>query len=512
MVKFAKPDCKIGKACRDFSQEHRFLWKPVLILSVIMMVSISAILLADYNYIDDVLRVNFGGRYFTTFGRYISEYLSIAIHADTYLTDVSPLTQILACCFVAASGAIVLHVITGKKEFTFWEYAAVLPLGLSPYFLQCLSYKFDSPYMAISILGSVAPLLWRNKDWKAYVAATVVGTLVMCTSYQASSGIFPLMVMVLCLKQWNEKEDFKQTLKFALISAGAYLVGLLIFRFGIYQASESYAGAETGEMGILMTMARNLIQYYSMVVFDFKASWNVLVLLVGVSFLLVSVIVSKRNKLAAFGLTVLVMLMMILLCFGAFAFIESTLFEPRAMYGFGAMLAIMAVYIVNSGVFKAARVFCFALSWVFVSFAFTYGNALEEQKEYTDFRITSVIEDLKDWDEFTAENQFRLRITGAAGYAPVNDKNYLENNVLVRLIPPVFIDTRVSMFSGLDMIYFYGFNNVSIDWQNNVEKEDLEVLTDNIYHTIWVGGDYIWVELKNYNENVGPYFDMLLPQ
>ena len=123
-----------------------------------------------------------------------------------------------------------------------------------------------------------------------------------------------------------------------------------------------------------------------------------------------------------------------------------------------------------------------------------------------------MIEDLKDWDEFTEENQFRLRITGAAGYAPVNDKNYLENNVLVRLIPPVFIDTRVSMFSGLDMIYFYGFNNVSIDWQNNVEKEDLDLLTDNIYHTIWVGGDYIWVELKNYNENVGPYFDMLLPQ
>lgn len=512
MAKIWKPDWKIREKCRDFSQEHRFLLKPFLILSVIMMVSMSAILIADYNYIDDVLRVNFGGRYFTTFGRYISEYLSILIHADTFLTDISPLPQLLACCIVAASGAIILHVITGKKEFTFWEYAAVLPLGLSPYFLQCLSYKFDSPYMALSILGSVAPLLWRNKNVKAYVAAIIVGMLVMCTTYQAASGIFPLVIMALCLKRWNEKEDFKEILKFAAISAGAYLVGLLIFRFGIYRPSDSYVGAETGNAGLIATMGRNLLQYYSMVLFDFKASWNVLLVLVGASFLVVNVVKSRQKKIAAFGMACLVMALMLLLCFGAFAFLESTLFDPRAMYGFGAMLAIMSVYVVSSGVFKAARVFCFALSWVFVSFAFTYGNALEEQKEYTDFRITSVIEDLKDWDEFTADKQFRLRISGAAGYAPVNDKNYRENNVLIRLLPPTFIDSRVSMFSGLDLIYFYGLNNVSVDQINNVEKESLEVLTDNIYHTIWVGGDYIWVELKNSNEYVGPYFDMLLPQ
>lgn len=512
MAKFAKLPWN-GKGClKDFSQEHRFLLKPTLILSVIIVVSISAILMADYNYIDDVLRVNFGGRYFTTFGRYISEYLSVLIHGDTYLTDISPLPQILAGCIVAAASAIVLHVLTGKKEFTFWEYAAVLPLALSPYFLQCLSYKYDSPYMALSILGSVAPLLLRNKDVKAYAAAIVVGMLVMCTTYQAASGIFPLMVMVLCLKKWNEKEDFKEILKFAAISAGAYLVGLLIFRFGIYQPSDSYAGAETGEMGLLLTMARNLIQYYSMVVFDFKASWNVLVILLGISFLAVSVITSKRNKLATFGITCLILVLMLLLCFGAFAFIESTLFEPRAMYGFGAMLAIMAVFVVSSGALKATRLVCFALSWVFISFAFTYGNALEEQKEYTDFRITSVIEDLKDWEGFTAENNYRMRISGAAGYAPTNDKIYKENNILVRLVLPTFIDSRVSMFSGLDLIYFYGLNNVSIDIVYDVQKENLELLTDNIYHTIWVGGDYIWVELKNYNQNVAEYFDMLLPE
>lgn len=512
MAKFAAPQCRVKESIRTFAQEHRFLAKPTLILSVIICVSMSALLMADYNYIDDVLRVNFGGRYFTTFGRYISEYLSILIHGDTYLTDISPLPQLLAGCIVAAASAIMLHVLTEKKEFSFWEYAAVLPLSLSPYFLQCLSYKFDSPYMAISILGSVAPLLFRNKDWKVYALAVVAGILVMCTSYQAASGIFPLMVMVLCLKRWNGKEEFREVLKFAAISAGAYLAGLLIFRFGIYHPSESYAGAETGDMGLLMTMARNLIQYYSMVVFDFKASWNVLVLLLGLSFLVVSVITSKRKKIAAFGVTCLIIILMILLCFGAFAFIESTLFEPRAMYGFGAMLAIMGIFVVSSGVLKVTRIISFALAWVFVSFAFTYGNALEEQKEYTDFRITSVIEDLKDWDGFTADQDYRLRITGAAGYAPTNDKIYVENNVLVRLVPPTFIDNRVSMFSGLDLIYFYGLDNVTMDFVYEVEKEDLELVTDNVYHTIWGSDGYIWVELKNYNENLSEYFDMLTGQ
>lgn len=41
--------------------------------------------------------------------------------------------------------------------------AAVVPLGLSPWFLECFSYKFDSPYMALSVLASVIPFIFGRR-------------------------------------------------------------------------------------------------------------------------------------------------------------------------------------------------------------------------------------------------------------------------------------------------------------------------------------------------------------
>ena len=202
---------------------------PFCILMAIYTIGILAIIRADFYYIDDIGRTFWGYRRFQYFSRYVAEFGSILVHGDYHLTDISPIPQILAAGVMAISGVVLLHVITGKERFSWIEYIAMVPLCLSPYFLECMSYKFDAPYMAISVLVSVAPVLFYKNGTAKYLLSVVLGTLIMCMSYQASSGIFPMLIVLLALKKWSQRVSMKEVGRFILLSAIGYLVGVLFF-------------------------------------------------------------------------------------------------------------------------------------------------------------------------------------------------------------------------------------------------------------------------------------------
>lgn len=145
--------------------ELRALRRPVAVLFAALAGALLPLLLADFHYLDDLGRAAIGYRRWGDFGRYLSEYGSVLVHAGTHLTDISPLPQLLSALIMAAACAVSLAVLRpgGAKGITLWELAASLPLALSPYFLECFSYQFDAPYMAAAVLLAVAPaLLWRG--------------------------------------------------------------------------------------------------------------------------------------------------------------------------------------------------------------------------------------------------------------------------------------------------------------------------------------------------------------
>lgn len=191
---------------RETVKAYQFMRKPWLMLVAVYTIGISAILRANFNYRDDLRRVAWGKKGWDNYGRHISNSLSTLLHADSYLMDVSPLTQMIAVLLTAAAGVILWHAISDKKKFSMWDMAALVPLGLSPYYLGCISFKYDSPYMALSILASVAPILFLKYGYVRYLLAVIIGNLIMCTTYQASSGIFPMLVVLLCMKRWNQEK------------------------------------------------------------------------------------------------------------------------------------------------------------------------------------------------------------------------------------------------------------------------------------------------------------------
>ncbi len=221
-------------------EEYRHLIQAFFLLAFLYVLGISAILRADFNYIDDLGRVAQGYKDWDGFSRYLSNFLSTFLHTDQYLTDISPLPQLVSAFLLSAAGMVILSVLGSQKNISPWEIIALIPLGLSPYFLECISYKYDSPYMALSILASVFPLLFYKRGALIYGSISILGILTVCTTYQPAAGIYPMLVILVSLQFWNRNANLQKILKFISISAASYLIGMIAFRFLLMRPVDNY--------------------------------------------------------------------------------------------------------------------------------------------------------------------------------------------------------------------------------------------------------------------------------
>lgn len=478
--------------------EDRKLLKAVLILAGVYLLGISAIIRANFYYIDDMGRALLGYKQFDFFGRYIPQFFSTVLHADSYLTDISPLPQLLAVIILAMAAVTVLYLVTGRREFTAMEYISTIPLCLSPYFLECLSYKYDAPYMALSILASVVPALYHERGDFRYFLSVVAGMLVVCMSYQAASGIFPMFVVLLAFLKWINQVEWKAILRFVLISAGGYLVGMLFFMLFILNPTDTYVSNSLPAIGDFLPSAfSHFKKYYYQVVKDFKAEWLIMIVALGFGFLWACVRESKRNKWLTFLLSGLVMLAFLALAFGVYPFLSKPLYDPRAMFGFGALICFISMPLVTQKGSVAFKVICAVLCWCFFVFGFTYGNALYAQKVYTDYRITAVIHDLDELKIMDETNEKVYQIEGDIGFAPEIEHMPQDHEILKRLVPNTF-GYSSSYWRRFGFYTYYGLKNIIWDDDIDLMCYDLPLKKDSIYQTIYANDDYVLIVLKPY--------------
>ncbi len=477
-------------------QECRKMKKPFTILFFIYLLGISAILRANFNYIDDMGRVYSGYKGWENFSRHTNMFLSGLLHADNYLTDISPLPQLLAVVLLVLTSMAVLYIISGTTEISLWSVIAVIPLGLSPYFLECISYKYDAPYMALSIFASVVPLLFYRRGSIPYLTASILGMLIVCTTYQAAVGLFPMMVILASLLRWNQKEPLVKIASFILDSLISFVVALLLFQLFLRNGYSGYVDMSLPPMNQLFSViTQNYAHYFSLIKEDLKTGWLFLIAVLCILFLYVNVRNSEQNKTAAFCVSSGAMLVMLLLSFGVYPAFQKPLFDPRAMFGFGVFIALVAVVATTGQLYtvKLSKIICLILSWCFFVFAFTYGNALYAQKKYTDFRIQMVVDDLKSTEVMMADNQKKVEIIGSIGHAPALKNMPQDYQILNRLVPITFQGNWHWGRFGIQN--YYGLKN--LEWTAvDAAPEDLPVIADSIYHTIRANQDNIIIVLK----------------
>lgn len=172
-----------------------------------------ALLRANVSYIDDIRHnVETYYEWGNNKGRWGIAIANLLVQMGYTLGDRSPITQLIAIVFLDASAiilAIVFQRLFKQNKIKILSLIASSIIIFNPYFLQCLSYKYESVGMGISVLLAVFPFLFLENR-KLFLWVSAISIFLMCNFYQSSSGIYILMVifwgfMKYCL---DEKKNY----------------------------------------------------------------------------------------------------------------------------------------------------------------------------------------------------------------------------------------------------------------------------------------------------------------
>lgn len=458
-------------------------WKYFLIAFSVYLLGILSLIRADVYYIDDLGRAAIGYKEWDNFSRYISWFLSTPMHMSTTLSDIAPLTQLVAIAFLSFASVILVwsvREIIWKNEDRLWESSEIpykkrltvlgiiasIPIGLSPYFLEELSFRFDSPYMALSVLFSVIPFVFIHHI-KAYIPVSFLCSLGMCMTYQASSGIEIILVSFFAFLMLNQTNaGIKKTLIFVCVSMCCYLLALGVFKlFIMHPFAHDQASTEMYHLGDLASgVLKNIIVYVGYLWNDFGWS-GIKICFFGLLgfFVLSSIYQARVNKAISALLALSVLAIGIVFSYGTYLVLVEPLTRPRAFIGIGVFSATISVYVVsawrgwahkreevaraNSGnlitrsvpqrvFFVFSAIVAGFFSWSLVVFANSYGNALAAQDKYLDFRFTLLLNDLvNSVPKKAADYQdYLYRIKGWVTAAPIVENSSKDNRIMKRLV------------------------------------------------------------------------------
>ena len=526
--------------------------KAVLILFCLYAFGMLTVFRANYYYgaADDLYRAISGARAWRNFYRYISHFLSIFVHTSPKLFDIAPFTQLLALLVMALSAVLLIrlfvpHDVPGTapaaapaaRPLSPFVYLAAIPVCLFPYFLENLSYRYDAPYMALSVFFCILPFLFTDR-LRIFAPVSLVSLFLMCLSYQAASGVYIVVCAFCVFRMWCRKEcSLRRLLLFILTAVAAYALSLLIFFaiFNVQPTGESYVDKNF----FISAFPRNAKAYLAQIWDDF--GWSTLklaFLFLLFFFVLLSCRNSRQKRLATLFVSLLLIAFSTLFSYGAFLVMGRPLLEPRSMFPFGIMLSLMTLSVAGwtgpaatPGTAAAAgesgpagetpvaetpaagsaapreatrgkprgwlpacgRAVIVILAYSMLVYAFAFGNAQASQKKYTDFRMTLLLEDLS---RIVPEDQNDIHIHLLSD---------IDHTRIVRNLATTYpLTTRMIEKLGGHAVIFH-LQNLGFGIQAETDKYtpwDLEfpsypLQLNTRYHTIYAKDNVYYVYFKN---------------
>lgn len=399
------------------------------------------IIIANYFYADDVFRNYTGNRSWIGFSRYISEFFSIFLHTNINLNDIAPLSQIITILIMAATLIMARGIFESEKN-SILKLLSLSFIFISPYFAENFSYRFDCPYMALSVFFSIFPFIFKNNLFLFSFISTI-SLIFTSISYQAALGVFIVFSIFIFFDNFLQNKNIKSCIKFLSVCCFSFILAMLIFKLffmnTISNNSDDYFSSKTGFLYIFTNSFTYLKTTFSL--FGNKLM-KVLWISSIVCFLFVSVKLSKRNKFITIFISIITILVSYILSYGPYLIFERPVMLPRAFMGFNAFIALVLMSIANyieikkSYFMQAILIF---LIYSTIVFQYTYGNCIINQKEYENYRIQMILNDLSNITN--KENDYKIDIKGNIDFSKKNRialKNY---PLLKSMIPQTLRET-----------------------------------------------------------------------
>jgi len=471
------------KRFSDFKNYLLLNKSSALVIFIIYSVVNINIGLAEYPYIDDIGRQLQGYSKFSEhYSRYLSEYSARLIQGGDHLTELGLTSNILSACFLTLASLILLFVLYSNKKISFITASVSTIIGINPWFLEPLSFRFDNPFMTLSILVSIIPL--------------------MCNSYQASSGVYIIVTMTLVFLELLQGSYFKEKIPKIFISMLSYVIGLLLYRIQIFIKPPIFADQADIPKGLEMIkiIGVNATGYLNNIFFQSSTIW-VLLTIIAIFLLTISVIRLSSTK---FLLNFVYMLIWLSLgsvfSYGTYLILSNPyyLMRPRYEYGFGIFLAIILIVslecVEKSKILRRGKSFVSGLLvFYFLSFSFTYVSSLKQQNEM--FKAQSILL-ASSLNKYITPEKTVINVNRFLSDSPVFNNTASVYPMLKSLIMP---NTNVSW----DMtLRFNSITNLNVDFKlidiANIDfsSENYTLLEETKLYNIYLENNELFVIMK----------------
>ncbi|MDR2977590.1 MAG: glucosyltransferase domain-containing protein [Streptococcaceae bacterium] len=375
-----------------------------------------AIGLSNYPYFDDTWRRAMG---YTGFGhdysRWGSEFLSWLIQGSRHLVDTG-LTNYVLVALILSLASLIL--VTTISRISFWSLFASIIIGLNPWFLGAISFKFDAPFMAISVLASVFPFLfWKDKK---FVWVSVLSLFLMYNTYQASAGLFLVIFLIKIYKELIEGKKWQSLGKSLLLGGFSFLLPTILYylQLKIFPVNPAMGQNTAVSANVLSQLLRNVYTYLDMIRDNSAKVWIVIFACLILSFVVTELFKSKVNPIQTVTYLVLLLIFGSILSVGLYLFLGSITVAPRYIYGFPFFITCLSLVMLDGRrvrrsfvLTSTGKIIATLFSFFILQFSFVYAGVLTNQREALQLQTTQLADsideiDFNDKNVYFSENLF----------------------------------------------------------------------------------------------------------
>ncbi|MFP3515010.1 glucosyltransferase domain-containing protein [Pseudomonas sp. SIMBA_077] len=372
---------------------------------VILGLALGPVISSNIYYMDDLYRVVLGIKGWSGDARPFADFFySLLTLQSTIMPDLFPAPLILTVVILCFVFSMLSERYSNGRGILFAF--CICPLILNPLFSSNLHFRYDSPFMVLSVAFALLPFCFSFKKLLSHFLVTAIFVTLTLSTYQVSVNVFAVFVVVDFLF-FATKNDFRVAVS-RLISRGAgFVVGYVAYSKVIIPCTQvnkyflEYSTAVGLDKAGFLKIIDNFISSFSIFTnsqslgFEIFVSFVFAAYVLSVAGLLISSYASKNKNTIALALSsVVAFFMFVLLIPGVMIFSEQPLFFARGYIGFGGFISAMLIPLCWAS-FKILKYVLIVPYIYMVGFFYAAHNAFKIENDHIENTAMSIINDIK---------------------------------------------------------------------------------------------------------------------
>lgn len=394
-------------------------------------------------YIDDLIRSLNGNTDWLANGRPLAELFMSVLFFGNKMIDISPIPQFISLLVVG----ITITLLSARyfKDRYLVGVLVFLPLWVSPFFLQNISYKYDAALMALSVFFAVISFCYEDKKTSRVFVYAVLSSFVSLNLYQPSINLFLIFIVIDFIYN-SSKGRYEESMKRALTYSTAFILSNIVYVIiiprlfvqGEYSSDHSQIDL-SGTM--ISTIKYNFLSFYYIIKTSLPKSFLLSLtpaILISITAIINIFIVENKNpplkKILIILLATIALLASLVAVVGPMILLKTPTLAPRTLVGFSALLCLL-LFCCSLLKTKKTSLYLWAIiipiAYMY-EISYAYYNSLANQNRFEQVVISNIS---KDISEFNGSIHNEIALNGRVPLSPENKLSTSTFPILEFLIP-----------------------------------------------------------------------------